>query len=220
MRDNNDIQELALKFIETKSEKDFNVLYHRLKTGLFFHVLKKVKDEEISKDIVSVVFTKVWRKIQLYNTTNAFSTWIYSIANNETIDYFRRNKPVYFLDINGEDNENIIINKCVSKNFAVSHQEWEIEQNSIFTKSICNTIINEIENLPIYYKDVMIDRVINDMRYDAIALKYGLNMNTLKGKLKRGKSIIIEKHKELNEIVKAYVRREPKEFVEYAEMEY
>jgi DNA-directed RNA polymerase specialized sigma24 family protein len=42
------------------------------------------------------------------------------------------------------------------------------------------------------YKDIIEDRLINQMKYEDIAAKYNLPLQTVKNRIRRGKSIIAE----------------------------
>lgn len=57
------------------------------------YILSKVNDYNLAEDLCSDVFVKVYEKIDTYDETKAsISTWIYTIARNTLIDYYRSNK--------------------------------------------------------------------------------------------------------------------------------
>lgn len=57
------------------------------------YILSKVNDYNLAEDLCSDVFVKVYGKIDTYDETKAsISTWIYTIARNTLIDYYRSNK--------------------------------------------------------------------------------------------------------------------------------
>lgn len=61
-----------------------------------------------SEDIVQEVFIKVYENLNEYNGSLKFSSWIYRIAHNVTIDYFRKNK-IKVIDYDFEDIAEFIV---------------------------------------------------------------------------------------------------------------
>jgi len=77
----------------------FNSFYEKIYSFVLFRV-GNVQDAE---DITSTVFVKVAEKIDMYNPQKgAFSTWIFTIAKNETKTHFRNKKNTVPLDGIGE----------------------------------------------------------------------------------------------------------------------
>lgn len=58
-----------------------------------FFVMKKVGNDQITEDIVSDIFLKITGNIERFDPTKAaVSTWVYTIANNTVLDYYRTRK--------------------------------------------------------------------------------------------------------------------------------
>ncbi len=56
-------------------------------------VMKKVGNEHLAEDIVSDVFLKIAGNIDRFDPGKAaVSTWVYTIANNTVLDYYRTRK--------------------------------------------------------------------------------------------------------------------------------
>lgn len=51
-----------------------------------------IKEEEMVEDLVQEVFMKAFKNLDSYSNEYAFSTWLYRIATNHTIDYLRKRK--------------------------------------------------------------------------------------------------------------------------------
>lgn len=47
-------------------------------------------DEDESNDVLQEVFIKAWKNIESFNGQYAFSAWLYRIARNETINYYKK----------------------------------------------------------------------------------------------------------------------------------
>jgi RNA polymerase sigma-70 factor (ECF subfamily) len=66
---------------------------------------------EEAENIVQDIFIKVYKNINSYDSSFPFSSWIYRIAHNEVIDYFRKNeKAKNNISLSDEDYQNLISN--------------------------------------------------------------------------------------------------------------
>lgn len=70
----------------------FTTLISKYHKRLHTHIRRRVKDTEIAKDLTQETWLKVLRAIHTYRGTAAFSSWLYRIAENVCIDYFRKQK--------------------------------------------------------------------------------------------------------------------------------
>lgn len=71
----------------------FAVLYDRYVARIFKYVQRQVQDEMVAQDVTAVTFEKALRHIRRYETQgSSFSAWLYRIAHNELMSYYRRQK--------------------------------------------------------------------------------------------------------------------------------
>ena len=60
---------------------------------LYNYFRYRLGDESVAEDLTSVVLEKAWTKRHRYRKDRAsFSTWLFSIAQNEVISYFRKRR--------------------------------------------------------------------------------------------------------------------------------
>src|SRR5699024_9268555 len=74
------------------NERSYRKLVEKYQRSLYFHIRKMISDHEQVEDLVQETFVKAFYNLSNYNTNYAFSTWIYRIATNHTIDYLRKKK--------------------------------------------------------------------------------------------------------------------------------
>lgn len=72
--------------------EEFRKLYRKYSEGVYRFVRYRVNTSMDAEDIVSDVFFKVLKKLKTYDPQYAFSTWIYRIARNAVIDFYRKRK--------------------------------------------------------------------------------------------------------------------------------
>jgi RNA polymerase sigma-70 factor (ECF subfamily) len=59
----------------------------------------RVGDDRVAEDLTSETFEKAWKNRQRYrHNLAAFSTWLFTIARNVAVDYFRKPPPEVPLD--------------------------------------------------------------------------------------------------------------------------
>lgn len=76
-----------------KEPEVFSELYQQNYSKIFGYVLKRVASVEIAQDITSETFFKALKNLKKFRWKNiSFSSWLYRIASNETVNYFRKNK--------------------------------------------------------------------------------------------------------------------------------
>ena len=73
--------------------ESFEQLVSRFEGQLFHFMLKKTGDYHLSQDLLQTTFVIAYRKLHRFNPKYAFSTWIYTIANRQAINHFRRQRP-------------------------------------------------------------------------------------------------------------------------------
>jgi len=191
-------RELAENFYKTRSEKDYNQLYIRVKPGLKNYVTKMVKDSEMADDILSNVLVKLWTKIDQYKPEYQITTWLYKIAFNESLHAIKERNQKSSLDQLREYgvqlSEGRVVNTSVSGLLLEMEQRTEEdfieEDNHIMTQY--HNALTAMKNLKPMYKGIMEDRLIKNMKYEDIAEKHKVNLQTVKNRIRRGKMLIAE----------------------------
>ena len=74
-------------------------VYTEYKEKVMRYMLKKVQNPHDAEDLTSEVFLKVFKSIESFDENKAsISTWIYTVARNTVIDYYRTRKDTAELD--------------------------------------------------------------------------------------------------------------------------
>jgi len=75
------------------NQSDLADVYQMYFPKIYNFIFYKVMHKEITEDLVSTVFLRVVEKFDTYNPDKgAISTWLFAIAENILIDYFRSRK--------------------------------------------------------------------------------------------------------------------------------
>lgn len=81
------------KRVSAYDSKALESLYDRYSSLLYTVIKKIVQKENAAEEILTDVFTIIWRKLEYFdfNTGNVY-TWIITLARNKAVDYVRRNR--------------------------------------------------------------------------------------------------------------------------------
>ena len=77
----------------------FGEIYGMYMDRIFRYVFYQVKNRATAEDLTEEIFIKAWRGIARYRfSERPFSAWLYRIAHNHVVDYFRTNHQAQSLD--------------------------------------------------------------------------------------------------------------------------
>jgi RNA polymerase sigma-70 factor (ECF subfamily) len=192
------IQELAERFLQTSNEKDFKSLYDRIKPGLLNHCRSILIEEEIAEDAVSKTFEKIWVKVSQYDPSRGnFSTWAYNIARNESLLIKKKAKrftPLVYesIELDGKDYEEFIPLSDIMPEDIFIEPDWELNNSAGGFDDLYEDVLEKMKQLQPIYKDILIDREINKLKYQEIADKHGMKKRAVATRIRRARIKIRE----------------------------
>ncbi len=81
------------------NQESFAALVKRHEQRAFWAAYKILGDAEGARDVAQEAFVRVWRALDRFDFSMAFTTWLYRITVNLAIDHLRRNKRHRGVDI-------------------------------------------------------------------------------------------------------------------------
>ena len=174
------------------NQEAFKKLMDKYQTPLQFHVLKMVKDREQVEDLVQEAFMKAFKNLSSYNTDYAFSTWVYRITTNHTIDYLRKKK----LQTTSIDEP------LKTKDGELSMElpdHSQLADRDIQRKQRKKIITKAIENLPEKYRQVIEMRHLEELSYQEISDLLDLPLGTVKAHIFRAREMLYKSLKDKRE---------------------
>ncbi len=109
-----------------KDSKNFRFLYEANYEAIFRFLYRKANDEALAADLTSQTFIKALTNIHKFEYKGVpFSAWLYRIASNEFLKYYRKQKklPTYSLE---EETAKKLTN--FSEELADERQQEKIQQ--------------------------------------------------------------------------------------------
>lgn len=87
-----DNEQILIEEAQTNPQA-FAALYDHYVTRIFKYVQRQVPDEATAQDLTATTFEKALRHIRRYQVQgSSFGAWLYRIAHNELMSYYRRQK--------------------------------------------------------------------------------------------------------------------------------
>lgn len=162
------------------SKDSYITIFNRYKNRILNFIIRGfIHDKDGAEEIVQKTFIKVYTYKYKYKPTNQFSTWIYTIAKNLSLNEIKRTGK--FVSSNEDDDP---LETISDNNSSIAIIEKE-DYNRI--------LINAIETIKPKYKEVIVLRYLEGFSYKEISEITSTRINTLKSHCKRGLQQIKEK---------------------------
>lgn len=142
--------------------------------------LKRTENENDAEDITIQTFSKAFDKINTYDSSFEFKTWLIAISKNVHVDLIRKRKR-NVLESGGS-------NEAIKK---VLDDAPSVEDRLIIEQNLA-TLLLHIKNLKPHYQKVINLRYFNELSYAAIAQELNEPINNVKVKLLRAKKLLAE----------------------------
>ena len=172
---------LIEKAIKTGDRSAYNELMHLYRDPIYFMLYEKVGDQELAKDLTIEALGKAFKNLHMYTPEYAFSTWLYTVARNNCIDYLRKNKiSTISIDKMIEDEEG------KKSNFDIKSNDPNPE--SIIIKKQRISILRQIvDQLKPKYRELVKLRYFKEMSYEEISDILNIPLGTVKAQLHRSR---------------------------------
>ncbi len=164
----NDLQDentLIQKAMEGEASA-FGDLYDHYQPKLYRFIYLKVSHREEAEDLTHQVFLKAWRSIPQFKDQGLpLSSWLYRIARNHVIDFYRTRKSTFSID---ETPEGVLEDED-------SFSDLDVEKKMQLEK-----VMRALKELSDDYQSLIILRYIEDLSYTEIAQSLGRKEGTIR----------------------------------------
>jgi RNA polymerase sigma-70 factor (ECF subfamily) len=189
MSDDNKRDEETLIYNASRGDKDaFGQLVITYQ-GLVYNILKsRVKNSEDAMDLAQEVFLKIWRSLPNWRGECRFSTWVYRVCINASVDFMRRSQhpPSESLSTKYDDDGD-------ERPFEVADDSVASSPELTFEKNETSAIVRSaIDRLSDDQRDIIILRDIEGYSYEEIAAMLSLEIGTVKSRLNRARGNLRE----------------------------
>ena len=162
----------------------FSKLMARYRDSIFFMVLKMVHNRDDAEDLTIEAFVKAFNNIGNYSADFAFSTWLFKIATNNSIDFIRKKRLVTTPIDRTTTTEDGETTPIAVRDHAPDPEEAVIKEQR------AQKIRGAIEQLSPKYRSLIELRYLDELSYEEIAEKLDLPLGTVKAQLFRAKDML------------------------------
>jgi RNA polymerase sigma factor (sigma-70 family) len=178
--------ELIDEAVQKNDEKAFAKLMQRYKRPVYHMILKMVRNVDDAEDLTIESFAKAFRSLHRFKKDFTFSTWLFRIATNNTIDHIRK-KKLNTLSIDNrftDDNGDGISIEVEDEN--LNPQEETIKEQK------AELIQVFVDKLPPKYQKLVRLRYFQELSYEEIAVELEAPLGTVKAQLHRARELMFE----------------------------
>lgn len=170
--------------VQNGDEFAFRRLFDRYKRPILSYIKNLSLEWEVAEEITHEIFLKVYRKRESFDPQFQFSTWLWTIARNTSLDYLRKKKDILFDDIyhKGEDGSSFIDD--------IGSDDKEIEATFIEQQD-AEVLARCLDKLIANQKEALMLRVYSELDYDQIALAMKISVSSVKSLIHRAKKNLI-----------------------------
>lgn len=164
--------------VREKDQELYGELVRRYQEKLLRYAKRLTNNSPDSDDIVQNSFIKAYKNLYEFDPRRKFSSWIFRITHNEAINFIKKHKR----EILAGDRDYL---------FEVAHHHKTISEK-MDDKITQGKMQDNIDLLPIKYKDVLLLFYIEEKNYEEISDILRLPMGTIATRLNRGKKLLKE----------------------------
>jgi len=187
------------KLFREKTGKEFTQLYSKYYPKLIYFTNRICNDPQKAEDLSTDSFMIALDKIEKYDSEKSqFSTWLFTIAKNLTLQDIKNEKKTISLDIEFDEEGTTM------KDF-ITEEESDLHIQDVSDRK-AEIMKKHMSSLKEPYKTVIEMREIKKMAYKDIADQLGKNLSTIKSQIRNGRHILIsQSKKELDDIDEMYM---------------
>ncbi|NOZ12290.1 MAG: sigma-70 family RNA polymerase sigma factor [Acidobacteria bacterium] len=173
-------EELQVIDAVLKGDADrYEALVNRYQKPIINFIFRMVGNYEDAAELAQDVFIKSYVSLAGFNRQYRFSTWLFRIATNRTIDFLRKRK-VAVVSMEGDYEDYTPQYKSDG-----SSPLDTLEDNRV--KALLG---DAIQQLPAEYREVIVLYHVNEASYEEIAEITGLPLGTVKNRIFRARKML------------------------------
>lgn len=167
-------------------EKAYAKLLTRYKRPVYHMILKMVRNVDDSEDLTIESFAKAFKSLHRFKKDFTFSTWLFRIATNNTIDFIRK-KRLKTLSISNTYTDND------GQSVSIDVEDGRPNPQEVAIKAQKEELIQIFVNmLPAKYQKLVRLRYFNELSYEEIAQELEAPLGTVKAQLHRARELMYD----------------------------
>lgn len=171
---------------EQKDEHAYAELMKRYRRPVYHMILKMVRNVDDAEDLTIEAFAKAFKNLSRFKKDYTFSTWLFRIATNNTIDFIRKKKlETMSLDTSFKDDGGDSITIDVEGSDLNPMEEAIKSQKAELVRVF-------VDKLPPKYQRLVKLRYFDELSYEEIAAEIEAPLGTVKAQLHRARELMYD----------------------------
>jgi RNA polymerase sigma-70 factor (ECF subfamily) len=178
-----------LEATRTGDEDAFAELVGRYRNQITSYIYRMTNDYEEAVDLAQETFVRLYRAADRYQTTHAFSTYIYRIATNLAISELRKRKRRRLVSLTG------LLNPGDGREATDFNppDERPLQDVTLVDTERREAVKRAISTLPEKYRAPLVLRDVQGKSYDEIAAILCTSEGTVKSRINRARNFLRDK---------------------------
>ncbi len=167
------------------NQKAMAFLLERYRKSLLAMILKMVRNLDDAEDLTIEVFEKAFRNLHRFDAKYSFSTWLFKIGTNHTIDFLRQKKLKTFSISNQ-------VSDGKGDTFSIDVASGDSDPQEILLRKQSHENLREIvSQLPAMYQTLVRMKYFDELSLEEIQKEIDIPLNTIKIRLFRARNLIM-----------------------------
>ena len=159
----------------------FGILVERYQDRIYSAVRNYVANPDDATDITQDAFVKAYCKLQSFDSSSAFYTWLYRIAVNTSIDYLRKRKS--------RPTDSLEDDKYTEIGFEPASTDVRTDPVKVATASEQNALLRSaIERLSDKLRSVLVLHDVEGLSQEEVAAILKVPVGTVKSRVSRARA--------------------------------
>ncbi|WP_077605005.1 RNA polymerase sigma factor SigW [Oceanobacillus sojae] len=150
---------------------------------IYQHCYRMLGNKHEAEDMAQEAFIRAFMNIDSFDENRKFSTWLYRIATNLTIDRMRKRKPDYHLDAEVKGTDGLDMYSQLASTERLPGEEVE-------SRELQRYIHHEISQLPSKYRSIIMLRYLEEFSLKEISEILDVPLGTVKTRIHRGREAL------------------------------
>ncbi len=171
---------------DQNDEQAYAELMKRYRRPVYHMILKMVRNVDDAEDLTIEAFAKAFKNLSRFKQDYTFSTWLFRIATNNTIDFIRKKKlETMSLDTSFKDDSGDSITIDVEGSDLNPMEEAIKSQKAELVRIF-------VDKLPPKYQRLVKLRYFDELSYEEIAAELEAPLGTVKAQLHRARELMYD----------------------------
>ncbi|MEI7542756.1 MAG: RNA polymerase sigma factor [bacterium] len=169
----------------------FDKILDKYEKSIVNYIYRFTGSKEDAEDLAQDTFIKVYNAAAKYTPSAKFTTWLYRIASNVSIDYLRKRKKLI--------NTSSLDEQFETEQGTIKKEIADIREGSVLEKVEKEEKNNEIQKallaLPVNQRSAIVLKIYEDKPYIDIAVIMGISVSSVESLIFRARQALKDRLK-------------------------